>query len=91
MTLNNKKYKWYTSCNNVNYSCGFHRKDGHSEWENKQCNNSSVHFSNSTNNAILHCYYLMTTSEESTEEEEKGGDDSQDNYLISLNLFDLLK
>ena len=66
MTLNVKKYKWYTSCNNVQGAWGFHWKDGHEEWKNKQGNNPSVRFSNPANNAVIYFSYLMTTSEEST-------------------------
>ena len=64
MNRNNKKYKWYTSCNNGNVSWGFHWKDGHDEWENKRGKKSSICFNNSATNAIIYCSYLITTSEE---------------------------
>ena len=54
MTRNNKKYKWYTSCNNGQGAWGFHWKDVHEEWKNKQGKNPSVHFSNPVNNALIY-------------------------------------
>ena len=77
MNRNDKKYNWCTSWNNGQGAWGFHWKDGHEEWENKQGKKPSVRFSNPANNAVIYFSYLMTTSEESTEEEQKGGDDSQ--------------
>ena len=91
MTGNNKNYKWYTSCNNGQGSWGFHWKDGHEEWKNKQGKKPYVRFSNPSTNAVIYCSYLMTTSEDSKKEEAKGGDDSQKNYFISLSRFELLK
>ena len=87
MTSNNKKYKCCTYFNNVNGKWGYHCKDGHNEWKNKQGKKSSVSFSNHANNTIIYCYYLITTSEDSTEEEETVGGDSQDNDFISLSSF----
>ena len=56
MTRNKKKYKWCTSCNNCQGAWGFHWKDGHEEWENKQDKKPFVHFSNpSTNTVIYYC------------------------------------
>ena len=63
MTHNNKKYKWCNSCNNGQDAWGFHWKDGHEEWKNKQGKKPSVRFSNPANNALIYCSYLMTTSE----------------------------
>ena len=63
MIRNNKKYKWYTSCNNGKVAWGFHWKDGHEEWENKQGKKSSVNFSNPATNTVIYCSYLMITSE----------------------------
>ena len=67
MNHNNKKYKWRISCNNGQGAWGFHWKDGHEEWKNKQGNKPSVRFSNPSNNAIIYCFCLMTTSDESME------------------------
>ena len=91
MTGNNKKYKWCTSCNNGQGAWGFHWKDGHEEWKNKQGKKSSFRFSNPATNIVIYCSYLMTTSEESTEEEEKSKDDSQNNDFIILSRFLLLE
>ena len=91
MTHNNKKYKWCTSCNNVQGARGFHWKDGHEEWKIKHGKNPYVSFSNSCTNSLIYCSYIMTTSEESMEEEPKGGDDSQSNKFISLSTFELIK
>ena len=91
MTCNNKKYKWFTSCNNGQGAWVFYWKDGHEEWKIKQCKNSSVHFPNPATNAVIYCSYLITTNEESAEEEAKGGDDSHINDFISLSRFELLK
>ena len=77
MTRNNKKDKWWTSCNNGQGVWVFHWKDGHEEWKNNQGKKPSVRFFNPATNAVIYCSYLMTTSEESMEEEEKGGDDSK--------------
>ena len=63
MTRNDKKYKWCTSCNNGKDAWGFHWKDGHEEWKNKQGKKPSGHFSNPATNAVIYCSYLMTTSE----------------------------
>ena len=63
---------------------GFHWKDGHKEWKNKQGKKPSVHFYNPANNTVIYCSYLMVTSEESTEKEAKCGDDSQNDEFISL-------
>ena len=90
MTRNDKKYKWFISCNNGQGAWGFHWKDGHEEWKIKQGKKTSVRFSNPSNNAIIYCSYLMTTSEESIEEEAKGGDNSQNDDFISLSRFELL-
>ena len=68
ITRNNNKYKWCISCNNGQGAWGFHWKDGHEEWKNKQGKNPSVHFSNPANNAVIYCSYLMTTSEGYMEE-----------------------
>ena len=87
----NNKYKWCTYWNNGNGAWGFHWKDGHEEWKNKQGKNLYFRFSNTSTNTIIYCYYLMTTSEESIEEEAKGGDDSQNDDFISLSCFELLK
>ena len=45
MTRNDKKYKWCTSCNNDKGAWGFHWKDGHEEWKNKQGKKPSGSFS----------------------------------------------
>ena len=63
ITCNNNKYKWCTSCNNGQGAWGFHWKDGHEEWKNKQGKNPSVHFFNPANNSVIYCSYLITTSE----------------------------
>ena len=91
MTRNKNKYKCCTSCNNGQGEWGFHWKDGHKEWKNKQGKNPSVHFSNPTNNAIIYCSHLINTIEESMEDESKGRDDSQINDLIPLGRFELLE
>ena len=91
MTRNDKKYKCCISCNNNQGVWGFHWKDGHEEWKNKQGRNPFVRFSNPVNNAVIYFSYLMITSEESIEEEEKGGYDSQKNDFISLSCFELLE
>ena len=91
MTRNDKKYKWCTSCNNGKGAWGFHWKDGHEEWKNKQGKKPSGRFSNPATNVVIYCSYLMTTSENSIEEEAKSGDDSQNNDFISLSRFELLK
>ena len=91
MNRNDKKYQLCTSCNNVKGAWGFHWKDGHEEWKNKQVKKPSIRFSIPANNAVIYCSYLMTISEESIEEEEKGGDYSQNNDFISLSCFELLK
>ena len=91
MTHNDKKYKWCISCNNGKGAWGFHWKDGHEEWKNKQGKKPSVCFSNHATNAVIYCSYLMTTSEESIEEEAKGGDDSQSDDFIFLSRFELLE
>ena len=91
MIRNNKKYKWCTSCNNGQSAWGFHWKDGHKEWKNKQVKNPYVSFSNPGNNSVIYCSYLMTTSEESMEEVGNGGDDSQNNALVSLSRFELFE
>ena len=59
--------------------------------KNKQGKNTYFSFSYPAKNAIIYCYYLMTTSEESMEEESKDRDDNQNNDLISLSRFELLK
>ena len=87
ITRNYKQYNWCTSCNNVQGAWGFHWKDGHEEWENKQGKKPSVRFSDPVTNAVIYCSYLMTTSEESMET-ENSGDDSQNNYFISLIRFE---
>ena len=84
MTRNHKQCMWCNSCNNVQGVWGFHWKDGHEEWKNKQVKKLSLRFSNTTTNRVTYCSYLMTTSEEPMEEEEKGWDNSQNNYFISL-------
>ena len=63
MTCNNKKYKWCIYFNDGQGAWGFHCKDVHEEWKNKQSKNPSVCFSNPANNAVIYCSYLMTTSE----------------------------
>ena len=90
ITRNDKKYRWCISCNNGKGAWGFHWKDGHEEWKNKQGKKSSGRFSNPATNAVIYCFYLMTTSEESIEEEANSGDDSQNNDFISLSRFELL-
>ena len=90
MTCNKKKYKWCTSFNNGQGAWGFHWKDIHEEWKNKQGKKPYVRFSNPSTNAVIYCSYLITTSEDSTEEEAKGRDDSQNNDLISLSRFELI-
>ena len=74
MTQNKKQYKRCTSCNNVQGAWGFHWKDGHEQWGNKEGKKPSVRFSNPATNAIIYCSYLMTTSEDSMEEEMDGDD-----------------
>ena len=91
MTRNDKKYKWCISCNNGQGAWGFHWKDGHDKWKNKQGKKPSGSFSNPATNAVIYCSYLMTTSEESIEEEATGGNDSQNDDFISLSHFELLK
>ena len=91
MTCNDKKYKWNISCNNGQGTRGFHWKDGHKEWKNKQGKKPFVSFSNPANNSVIYCSYLMNTSEEYREEEAMGGDDIQNNDFISLNSFELIK
>ena len=91
MTRNDKKYKWCTSCNNGKGAWGFHWKDGHEEWKNKQGKKPSGSFSNPATNAVIYCSYLMTTSEELIEEEAKDADDSQNDDFISLIRFELLE
>ena len=59
MTGNNNKYKWCISCNNGKGAWGFHSKDGHKEWKNKQGKKPYVLFSNPANNAVIYCSYLM--------------------------------
>ena len=63
MTCNDKKYKWCISFDNGKGAWGFHWKDGHEEWKNKQGKKPSGRFSNPANNAVIYCSYLMTTSE----------------------------
>ena len=89
MNHNNSKYKWCTSCNNGQGAWGFHWKDGHEEWKNKQGKKPSACFSNPATNAVIYYSYLMTTREEPAKE-AKGGDDSQNNDFISLSCFELL-
>ena len=48
MNSNNKNYKWCISCNNGQGAWGFHRKDGHKEWGNKQGKKPYVCFSTLT-------------------------------------------
>ena len=91
MTSNDKKYKWWIYCNIGQGALGFHWKDGHEEWKNKQGMKPFGCFTNPTNNEVIYCSYLMTSSEESIEEEAKGGDDSQNDDFISLSRFELLK
>ena len=91
MNRDNKKYKWCISCNNGQGAWGFHWKDGHEEWKNKQGKKASGRFSKPAKNAVIYCSYLMSTSEESMEEESQGGDDSHNNDFISLSHFELLK
>ena len=91
MAHKDKKYKWCIYCNNGQGAWGFHWKDGHEEWKNKQGRKPSICFSNPTKNALIYCSYLMTTSEESTEEKPKVGDDSHSNDFISLSHFELLE
>ena len=91
MTRNYKKYKRCTSCNNGKGACGFHWKDGHEEWKNKQGKKPSGRFYNPATNAVIYFSYLMTTNDKSIEEEAKGGDDSQSDDFISLSRFELLE
>ena len=63
MTRNDKKYKWCTSCNNGKGAWGFHWKDGHEEWKQKQVKNNLVQFSDSATNAVIYCSYPMSTNE----------------------------
>ena len=53
-TRTNKKYKWCTSCNIGQGAWGFHWKDVHEEWKNKQGKKPSVSFSNTANNALIY-------------------------------------
>ena len=56
MNCNNKKYKYCTSFNTGNGSWGFHWKDSHNEWKNKQVKKSSIYFFQSLyqcNNLLL--------------------------------------
>ena len=55
MTHNYNKYKWCTPCNNGKGEWGFHWKDGHEEWKNKQGKNPSGCFSNPATNAVIYC------------------------------------
>ena len=55
MTLNVKKYKWCTSCNNIQGAWGFHWKDGHEEWKIMQGKKPSVSFSNPATNEVVYC------------------------------------
>ena len=71
MTCNEKKYKWFISCNNGKNAWGFHWKDGHEEWKNKQDKKPSGRFPNPATNAIIYCSYLMTTSEKLIVEEAR--------------------
>ena len=87
MTRNNKKYKWWTSCNNGQGAWVFHWKDGREECKTNQGKKLSIRFTNTSTNAVIYYSYLMTTSEESTEDKPKGGDDSQRNDFISLSRF----
>ena len=91
MNRNDKKYKWCISCYNGQGALGFHWKDGHEEWKNKQGKKPSDSFSNPATNAVIYCSYLMTTSEELIEEEAKDGDDSQTDDFISLSCVELLE
>ena len=75
MNRNDKKYKLCNSCNNGKGAWGFHWKDGHEEWKNKQGKKPYYRFSNPATNAVIYCSYLMTTSKESIEEEAKGGNE----------------
>ena len=63
MTHNNKKYKWCISCNNGQGAWGFHWKDDHKEWKEKQAKNKLVQFSDSATKALIYCSYPMATSE----------------------------
>ena len=58
MTRNDKKYKWCTSCNNGKGAWGFHWKDGHEEWKNKQGKKPSGRFSN----PYVHAYEIGRAS-----------------------------
>ena len=53
MNLNNNKENWFIYCNNVNGVCGFHCKDFHKEWKDKQRNNNSVLFFSYSINATI--------------------------------------
>ena len=55
MTCNNKNYKWCISCNNGQGAWGFHWKDYHREWKEKQVKNKLVQFSDSATNAVIYC------------------------------------
>ena len=63
MIRNNKKYKWYISCNIGQGAWGFRWKDGNREWKEKQVKNKLVQFSDSATNAVIYCSYPMATSE----------------------------
>ena len=91
MTRNNNNYNQCNYYNNGQGSWGFHWKDIHEEWKNKQGKKPSVRFSNPVTNTVIYCSYPMTTSEDSTEEEATGSDDIQSNYFISLSRFQLLE
>ena len=60
ITRNDKKYKWCISCNNGKGAWGFHWKDGHKEWKNKQGKNPYGFISNPATNAVIYSSYLMT-------------------------------
>ena len=55
MNHNDKKYKWFTSCNNGQGAWGFHCKYGHEEWKIKQGKKPSIHFYNPTTNTLIYC------------------------------------
>ena len=65
MTHNNNKYQWCISCNNSQGDWGFHWKDGHREWKEKQVKDKLVQF---LANAEIYCSYLMATSENNVKE-----------------------
>ena len=91
ITLNDKKYKWCTSCNIGQRAWGFHWKDRNEEWKIKQGKKTYFPFSNPADNKVIYFLYLMTTGEESMEEEAKGGDEIQNNDFVSLSRFELLE